>query len=593
MVRQDCGACHGMRLTGGLGPALTREALADKPIESLVATIVHGRPGHADAAVARDARARRTRDGSPSSWRAAFPSAAGASRQHRDEAAPCSGAARRSGRRAGLAQRLRRPARHATGTGDLGVVVERARGTRGHRQHQQPHAAGRGAGAGRPVARLGGVRARRRQRLRVRPRRRADACQPAAAAHRRARACRPATRSAARSRPTARWWRRRTTRPAASRCSTRARSSWWPTSRRSPRRVSVRASSAWSTCRAGASPTRCSMPTRSASPTCRNRAQPQVTRFDGIGRQPYDALVTPDGRHYIAGLFGEDGLALIDLWDREPRARRILAGYGRGEQPLPVYKMPHLRGWAVAGRHAYLPAVGRHEVLVVDTLSWQEVGRIAVAGQPVFVIARPDGRQVWVNFAVPDYHRVQVIDTLDAARRAHARAGQGRPAHGIHAARRSGVDQRARRQPRGRARHAELRRRWPRCRWTRRAASSSPRARRAWGSEVTMPREPRRSPLLNDWQRGFPLDDGAVRAHCRGAALQRGHRHRAVPGAARRGQPEPHRRRVRRRRRGCRSARRGGGAAGATRHGGRAGVGAAGRQPQLRTRTPLEPVVRA
>jgi protein NirF len=78
---------------------------------------------------------------------------------------------------------------------------------------------------------------------------------------------------------------------------------------------------------------------------------------------------------------------------------------------LPVFKMPHLRGWAVAGRQAYLPAIGRHEVLVVDTETWQEVGRIAVAGQPVFVIARPDGRQVWVNFAVPDYNRVQVIDT--------------------------------------------------------------------------------------------------------------------------------------------------------------------------------------
>ena len=34
-----------------------------------------------------------------------------------------------------------------------------------------------------------------------------------------------------------------------------------------------------------------------------------------------------------------------------------------------------------------------------------------MAGQPVFVMARPDGRQVWVNFAVPDYDRVQVIDT--------------------------------------------------------------------------------------------------------------------------------------------------------------------------------------
>ncbi len=142
-----------------------------------------------------------------------------------------------------------------------------------------------------------------------------------------------------------------------------------------------------------------------------DRSRPTVVKLEGVGRQPYDALVTPDGRHYIAGLFGEDGLALVDLWDDVPTARRILAGYGRGEQPLPVYKMPHLRGWAVAGRHAYLPAIGRHEVLVVDTATWQEVGRIAVAGQPVFVMAQPDGRQVWVNFAVPDYDRVQVIDT--------------------------------------------------------------------------------------------------------------------------------------------------------------------------------------
>lgn len=45
IVRQDCGSCHGMRLGGGLGPALTREALAERPAEALVATILHGRPG--------------------------------------------------------------------------------------------------------------------------------------------------------------------------------------------------------------------------------------------------------------------------------------------------------------------------------------------------------------------------------------------------------------------------------------------------------------------------------------------------------------------------------------------------------------------
>ena len=138
---------------------------------------------------------------------------------------------------------------------------------------------------------------------------------------------------------------------------------------------------------------------------------PQIRKFRNIGRNPYDALITPDGRYYIAGLFGEDGMALLDLWNLDAGVRRILPDYGKGEKKLPVYKMPHLEGWAIAGRYAYVPAVGRHEVLVIDTLDWSLAGRIPVHGQPVFVMARPDGRQVWVNFAVPDNDTVQVIDT--------------------------------------------------------------------------------------------------------------------------------------------------------------------------------------
>ena len=45
LLHQDCGSCHGLRLTGGLGPALTPGALKDKPDASLTATIVSGRPG--------------------------------------------------------------------------------------------------------------------------------------------------------------------------------------------------------------------------------------------------------------------------------------------------------------------------------------------------------------------------------------------------------------------------------------------------------------------------------------------------------------------------------------------------------------------
>ncbi len=142
-----------------------------------------------------------------------------------------------------------------------------------------------------------------------------------------------------------------------------------------------------------------------------NPKQPKTQRFPA-GTQPYDGLVTPDGRYYLAGLFGEDGVAMLDLWQPEKGTRKILENYGRGEQKLPVFKMPHLRGWSVAQGKAYLPAVGRHEVLVVDVGTWKEVGRIPVRGQPVFVMARPDGRQVWVNFAFPDNGKIDVIDTL-------------------------------------------------------------------------------------------------------------------------------------------------------------------------------------
>ncbi|MDJ0951720.1 MAG: cytochrome D1 domain-containing protein [Alphaproteobacteria bacterium] len=139
-------------------------------------------------------------------------------------------------------------------------------------------------------------------------------------------------------------------------------------------------------------------------------AAPALRKFTGIGEQPYDGLITPDGRYYLAGLFGEDGVAMLDLWRPEAGVRRILDGYGRGEEKLPVYKMPHLEGWAEAGDLLFLPAVGRHEVLMVDRRSWTEVGRIPVHGQPVFAVARPDGRQIWVNFAHPRNDVVQVID---------------------------------------------------------------------------------------------------------------------------------------------------------------------------------------
>jgi protein NirF len=87
-----------------------------------------------------------------------------------------------------------------------------------------------------------------------------------------------------------------------------------------------------------------------------------------------------------------------------------MQGYGRGQAPLPVYKMPHLEGWAEVGGRFLLPAVGHHELLAIDAASFAECGRVATHGQPIFAVVQPGSPRVWVNFAHPLNDTVQVID---------------------------------------------------------------------------------------------------------------------------------------------------------------------------------------
>jgi len=45
LLRQDCGACHGMNLRGGLGPSLLPESLKPMSVNQIAQTILNGRPG--------------------------------------------------------------------------------------------------------------------------------------------------------------------------------------------------------------------------------------------------------------------------------------------------------------------------------------------------------------------------------------------------------------------------------------------------------------------------------------------------------------------------------------------------------------------
>jgi cytochrome c55X len=47
LLKNDCGACHGLTLQGGMGAALLSKNLADKSDEFLATTILNGRKGTA------------------------------------------------------------------------------------------------------------------------------------------------------------------------------------------------------------------------------------------------------------------------------------------------------------------------------------------------------------------------------------------------------------------------------------------------------------------------------------------------------------------------------------------------------------------
>ena len=86
-----------------------------------------------------------------------------------------------------------------------------------------------------------------------------------------------------------------------------------------------------------------------------------MRRYHNIGHMPYDAFVTPDGRMYVAGLFGEDGMAMLDLWHADAGVKRIDAGFSQSgavpgileecviavEQRTPLFLIGALGGVAV------------------------------------------------------------------------------------------------------------------------------------------------------------------------------------------------------------------------------------------------------
>ena len=144
---------------------------------------------------------------------------------------------------------------------------------------------------------------------------------------------------------------------------------------------------------------------------------PVIKKFEEVGDTPYDQLITPDGRYYLVGLLNSDWMGLLDTWKLDAvkkidmRERRT--GPGTKGEKVPLYHIPHLESWGVAGGLAFVPAFGEKRVIVYDMKDWSFVKSIPVAGTPLFVVVRPGGREVWVdNVGAPGSPEERTMDII-------------------------------------------------------------------------------------------------------------------------------------------------------------------------------------
>lgn len=140
---------------------------------------------------------------------------------------------------------------------------------------------------------------------------------------------------------------------------------------------------------------------------------PVTNRIPVAPREPYDAMITPDGRYYVVGHLNQDVVSVVDLHHPERGARVVsLRPPNDSTVKTAVVKLPHMASWAVAGDHVFVPLVGRPEEAVLDRHTFALQRTIPLRGHPVYSVRSPDEAQVWVSFSgVKDDAYVQVIDT--------------------------------------------------------------------------------------------------------------------------------------------------------------------------------------
>src|SRR5262249_39193912 len=115
-----------------------------------------------------------------------------------------------------------------------------------------------------------------------------------------------------------------------------------------------------------------------------------------VGRSPHEAFFTPSGKELWAAVRGEDYVSVIDPVQMK-EVRRVQTANG----PAMVLFRPD-------GRYAFVPSSFTPELDVVDTQTYQVIGRVPQASpfSPNLAVSR-DGTEVW--FTLKDSGKTQGV----------------------------------------------------------------------------------------------------------------------------------------------------------------------------------------
>ncbi len=142
----------------------------------------------------------------------------------------------------------------------------------------------------------------------------------------------------------------------------------------------------------------------------------KVAWLASTGKQPAGIWATPDGKHLLVGITGEDYVEVF------------AAENGRSLKRIPTGKAAHNFLPLGDGRHVFVSNRAENTISVIDMQELKVVDSIAVPGGPDDMELRRDGSELWVTSRW--INRVSVIDMKTKKLKHSIRVG--RSPHGLY-----------------------------------------------------------------------------------------------------------------------------------------------------------------